>query len=99
MEVSRRWRIPPGIGLIQRAWGEGEVVVYHAASGDTHLLDVPAARLLSRLQGSPATVHELCSVVAADLPFSPEEALDYTEELLDELQHLALVEPVCHEAR
>lgn len=89
------WQARAGHELLWRSWGD-EYVVYHCGSGDTHLLDAAAARLLRRLLEAPeaASSLELSGLVAETLLMSSEESLEYTSELLEELQRLMLVERV-----
>jgi PqqD family protein of HPr-rel-A system len=93
MEQPRRWQIPSGLELLWRSWDEREFLVYHCASGDTHLLDAAAARLLRSLSRGPVNTDELRRQVADSGPVFAEESADYIAELLDELHTLKLVEP------
>ncbi|ANM30194.1 hypothetical protein ABI59_12335 [Acidobacteria bacterium Mor1] len=45
-----------------RAWDD-QYVVFHPPSGDTHLLNEAAARLLRRLHEGPATIADLVAAV------------------------------------
>lgn len=93
VEQAERWRSVSGCELLWLGWDDGEVV-YHGGSGDTHFLDVPAARVLRRLQQSAATVSELTPLFVADGEQQglSEELLHDTAALLIELERLSLIE-------
>jgi PqqD family protein of HPr-rel-A system len=79
-----------------RGWDD-QWIVYHAASGDTHLLSLVAGEVLQALQQTPSSVATLAEQVAASLKVSAgqeEELFEQVERLLQELESLGLVEAV-----
>ncbi len=93
MKRSGSWRVNAGFDLLWHSWGD-EHVVYHCGSGDTHLLDAAATGLLRYLrEARVATMDDLSLPVAAALGMPADEALEYTGNLLEELERLSLVEP------
>ena len=86
------WRVMPGQALRQRAWGD-QHVVYNDLSGDTHLLNADAMRLLLALRPAAldeaSLVAELCRQL--DLHDDPETAQDVALTLA-ELARLSLIE-------
>lgn len=48
-----------------RSW-DGEHVLYHPGSGDTHLLDDDAMRVLEALRAGPASAAQLAARLAPD---------------------------------
>ncbi len=81
-------------GLLWREW-DGEFVVFHPPSGDTHLLNAFAAEVLLSLAERPAGLPELMARLARDagLEAGPEQE-GQVAKLLARLQELGLVEPV-----
>lgn len=61
-----RWRLPDGVGLTWKSWGD-EAVVFNALSGETHLLDAFSAALLGEIEAEPLTAHELGARLSARL--------------------------------
>jgi PqqD family protein of HPr-rel-A system len=93
-EHAATWRVPLGQALRYREW-QGEFVLYNDLNGDTHLLGETAIQLLLTLQAAPSTEDDL----AAGLRAGPECQRDEVDgdavaALLNELQALALIEPV-----
>lgn len=82
---SAIWRVVPGQQLACRGW-DGEYVLYNSLSGDTHLLDEAALRLLRALDGHPASIPALAAQLRA--------GVGDTAGLLANLRALHLVEPV-----
>lgn len=80
----RRWRILPRSQLRLRYW-DGECVLFHGASGDTHRLPELVGHLLECLEANPANIDTLVETV--DL--HPEDV----ERALRELAALEIVEP------
>lgn len=76
------WRVTPGQALRRREW-QGEYVLYNDISGDTHLLGADAVDLLLALRQTPAAGGSLGAARDSDAP-----------SLLEQLQALALIEPV-----
>lgn len=89
---NRKWRIPVGVELHSRCWGD-ECVIYNAGSGDTHLLDATAARLLLLLQNESITCSDLVARLAVSSQFENDaELAAYSVDTLSELARLGLVE-------
>jgi len=88
------WRII-GDDLLQvRSWN-GEFVVYHALSGDTHILEEANAQLLLELQQKPADVLSLARQLADKWQCELDDDLVREIEMaLTEIQALSLVERV-----
>ncbi len=84
-EIDPGWRIAPQASLALRFW-DGECVLYHGASGDTHRLPEEIGRLLEQLAGGMAEIPQL--VEAINL-----HSEDVQRALL-ELARLGIVEPV-----
>jgi PqqD family protein of HPr-rel-A system len=90
-KILTRWK--PG-KLISRSW-DGESVVYHAPSGDTHLLSPSAAFVLQSLEKQPADAIELAEkLTAANGLELDDDLLQHVERLLANLHALALIESV-----
>ena len=86
--MSTRWRLTDDALTHVREW-DGEFVVYHAPSGDTHLLNEPGMRVLNSLCAQPATEEELLNSFS-DVVDSRELAADI-DELLQQLARLGLI--------
>lgn len=81
-----------------RAW-DNEVVVYEATSGNTHLLDTTAAKILVTIANAPADDVTLAQALAGLWPYAPrEQAHECTHERLDailaDLAAISLITPV-----
>lgn len=73
------------------------MVVYHQASGDTHLLNRLAGDVLRNLEQAPAEAATLAERVVAqqEMPADQQgELLEQVEQLLLQLEALGLVEAV-----
>jgi PqqD family protein of HPr-rel-A system len=79
------WQLVPGQLLVHREW-DGEYVLYNDLSGDTHLIDSVALRVLQALQRAPATEAALASVLGAGTGHAA------GERLLADLEGLSLVQ-------
>ena len=87
MPSSTLWQVVDPSALLVRHWpGEDEHVVFHAASGDLHLLNSPAIAILGRLAEGPASYDELREIVGTPNP----EALGA---VLESLDRLGLISP------
>jgi PqqD family protein of HPr-rel-A system len=86
-----RWCLRPGQHLAYRQW-DGECVLYNDLSGDTHLLGDGAIELLLALRRGPATHRALAAVLQAEFDIDAEALAHETDTLLEDLQHLYLVE-------
>ncbi len=67
-----RYHVPDDC-LIWREWDD-EHVVYHRASGETHLLNAVAAATLRALERSSLTLDELCERIASEFRADAPEA-------------------------
>lgn len=57
--MTDRWTVNPPQALAWRHW-DGQTVVHHQPSNDTHRLAEPAGWILERVsQGGPVTISEL----------------------------------------
>jgi len=92
--------MPPGSGirakastpLVWRRWDD-ENIVYHPASGQTHLLDLVSGEGLACLQGSFLDFETLCQRLAQRLDIENDAELRrYLEMLLSRFEELGLVE-------
>jgi PqqD family protein of HPr-rel-A system len=89
-----RWTTVRGFPLLWRSWGEGEYVVYHTGSADTHHLNEVGAEVLRQLDGRPVNVEELTVRVAESLDCEAgEEFAHHIEGLVLQLDELGLIEP------
>jgi PqqD family protein of HPr-rel-A system len=77
------WRLRDPSALHARAWDDG-VILFHAPSGDTHLLDPLSGAALLRLREGPNDVASMARAAGG------EETL--LERLLAELEELGVVE-------
>lgn len=80
------WHVAPTAGLLWTTWGD-ECVVYHGASGDTHLLNPIAADILRRLQSSPASVQDVERLLG-------EGSRPHAETLIGRFADLGLIVPL-----
>jgi len=84
------WIIARPCDLRWRAWDD-QLLVFDAASGDTHLLNRVAGEALRCLE-QPADAARLAQRVAASVGVSPDGGfLDQMADLLDELAELGLI--------
>ncbi len=88
------WRVASRTPLRWRGW-DGEWVVYHPDSGDTHLLDPLAAEALRSLEASPAGAAALVERLAGGTDATAAEELPAAvERLLRAFDEVGLIEPV-----
>ncbi len=93
MPRDTEWRLTPPAGLHWQHWGD-ECLFYHAASGDTHLIDPTGAQVLQILQGSPKTLAELLEDLGgSDDAEATQTISGYIESLLAKLHRLGVIEP------
>lgn len=86
------WRVPERPGLHWRDW-DGEHVVYHEASGDTHRFNDVGASALRLLTERSMTASHLVTELASRLPGADGATLAQTvDELIDRLRDLGLIE-------
>jgi PqqD family protein of HPr-rel-A system len=87
------WQLTPPAKLHWQQWDD-ECLFYHAASGDTHLIDPTGAQILLILQGSPKTLAELLEDLGESEDAKATQRLSgYLESLLAKLHRLGVIEP------
>lgn len=91
MNAGTTWRLQPGQTLQHRQW-DGECVLYNDLSGDTHLLGEAAVELLLALRREPATRDALAAVLEAEFDIDPADLGAETDQLLQHLERLHLVD-------
>jgi len=90
-----RWTIRQGGQLEWRSWGDDEYLVFDAASGDTHLVNLVTAELLRLLEASALDEQELCVMLAESIQVEDDARLRSSiADLLGYLDRVGLVEPV-----
>lgn len=90
--VEPTWTMAAG-ELIWRSWQVGEFVVYHTASGSTHLLNDFAAEILRSLDHNPMTLAELAERLSETAGCQLDnEMIEQTQAVLSEFEVLGLVE-------
>ena len=88
----KRWRLRDPASIRWRAWDDGWVF-FHSPSGDTHLIERPAAEALVALRDGPSATDALARLVEAQV--APEERQDLETALdafLTRLAELGVVE-------
>lgn len=90
-----RWKLADPERIRWRFW-DNQVVVYHADSGDTHLLNPGAGRILMSLRAGPATFDESIGRLASstDRFQDDPESLGCIRDLLSEFEESGLVEVI-----
>ena len=92
--VTMQWKLAPNSDLHWRSW-DGEVVIFHPASGDTHILHPLAAEILSQLEVKTVDVEQLGAHVAQTFELQPsDELLRQLEQCVKQFADLGLVIPV-----
>lgn len=86
---SRSWRVVPGVSLAWHDWPPHRVV-YDSGSGNTHLLEVAAAEVLSAIATQPRTIAELLDILGADPSDSAARA--WLTSLLNRFVALSLID-------
>lgn len=86
------WELVDPQCLLDRQWG-GDTLVWHRASGDTHLLNNLATQVFRRLKQAPASPAELSRDVPDCPPGAPAThgARSPLEATLQEMARLGLV--------
>ncbi len=88
------WRVPDGAGLRWRSW-DGDHVLYHGASGDTHHVSAVAAAALRYLETQPAGIEQLSRHLERQLGLEAgPEFVGQLEQMLGRFDELGLVEVV-----
>ncbi|HEY8100299.1 MAG TPA: HPr-rel-A system PqqD family peptide chaperone [Burkholderiaceae bacterium] len=89
-----KWRVISNEALHFRSWND-EFVVYNSLSGDTHLLGSATAQILLNLLTAPSDAATLAAALAPFFEVAPTADLPFQiDQLLSELNTLALVEPI-----
>jgi PqqD family protein of HPr-rel-A system len=87
------WQLTPPAELHWQQWGD-EYLLYHTASGDTHLLDPAGAQVLHVLKESPKTLADLLEDLGGcDDAGTIQRLSGYIEPLLAKLHRLGIIEP------
>jgi len=85
------WTLAPNAQLQWRSW-EGETVVYHPPSGDTHILHPLAAEILRHLDGHTIDIAQLAAHVAQTFDLQPDEELHrQIEYCINQFTNLGLI--------
>ncbi|MBK1707997.1 HPr-rel-A system PqqD family peptide chaperone [Marichromatium sp. AB32] len=88
--VQRRWRLSSA-PLLEVEW-DGERLLYHGASGETHFLNATGARVVERLREGDADLDELLAALDPEsLGIAPELLRDQLDALLTRLDELGIV--------
>lgn len=89
-----QWRLLPSGTLTSHGWeGEGFVLVYQSANGDTHLLDLLSAEVLGMLEQGAMDEETLWRRVLKQTGFSTEEfPPEQLHTILRRLEQLDLIE-------
>ena len=91
MTSDRRWRVVDPT-LIWRSWpDEDEAVLYSPASGDVHLLNLAARRLIELATDAPKTSRELAAGLESSAPH--EELLSSVAASIEMLDAAGILEP------
>ncbi len=96
LAFAEQWRWVAGASLQFHAWeGEDLVLVFQAASGDTHLLDALSAEVLQRLRDGPLCPEVLWLQVRDHTGSSPDDfPPERLQTILSSLEQLELIERV-----
>jgi PqqD family protein of HPr-rel-A system len=77
-----------------KTWGE-ESIVFNQSSGNTHLLNPTAAKILSIVQSQPSSAEEISLKIASESELgADEEILQRVDVVLETLDSLGLIEPL-----
>ncbi len=88
------WTVIRSHEILWRHWDEGEYLVYHTGSGDTHLLNVVSAAVLAELERRPLGIDQLTRRVADALAVEPDaELATEIRRLISAFDDVGLVEP------
>ncbi len=88
-----RWRLITNSSLLRRSWGEGQEVVFHSGSGDTHLLNDVASELLYCLEEANLTCDELAERCAVRFDAEPDDGFKkHVAEIVGQFDELGLIE-------
>ncbi len=90
--AGRCWRVVGDAGIQTHEW-DGQLVLYHGGTGNTHLLDGDAAVIIRVLHKGAATARQLADELNGDA--GGEDARQARlARTLDALQRLDIVEPL-----
>jgi len=90
---SVRWVVPSANLLAWRVWDD-EFLVYNAASGQTHHLNLLAGEALRSLEVEPAETRELVGRLANQFEIAEDSPpLQMIDRLIHELDELGLIAP------
>lgn len=90
--TNMQWRLIDDNALQFQAWNE-EFVVYNVLSGDTHVLEMPAAEILQLLERGPMDISSMAQGLARKWQCEPDQIfLNELEMMLSEMHALSLVE-------
>ena len=94
MATGFAWQLTAPTELQWVQWGD-EWVLYHGATGDTHLLEPVAAEALQALRDAPATTEGLVAALAGDADEEVRRRLStYIGSLFATLAKLGVIERV-----
>jgi PqqD family protein of HPr-rel-A system len=87
------WQAVSSTEIDIRTW-DGEHVIYHAASGNTHLLGAEAAEILLLLRQAPAEENAIAHHIAQRMQVDvDQDFLLQVRDMLSALQSITLVRP------
>jgi PqqD family protein of HPr-rel-A system len=90
---SVRWAVPSANPLAWQVWDD-EFLVYNAASGQTHHLNLLAGEALLSLEAEPAQTRELVRRLANQFEIAEDSPpLQMIDRLIHELDELGLIAP------
>lgn len=93
-ELERSWKTCGGGELPLRYW-EGDYVVYNPLTGNTHVLDIVAGKVLKTISAGDGHSSEICRCIAEFLEVPNDAGIaDSVREILTHLDELGLIEPV-----
>jgi PqqD family protein of HPr-rel-A system len=76
-----------------KTWGE-ESIVFNQSSGNTHLLNATAAKILSIVQSQPSSAEEISLKIASESGLGADEkVIQRVEVVLETLDNLGLIQP------
>jgi PqqD family protein of HPr-rel-A system len=93
------WGVPFANAFAWRIWDD-EFLVYNAASGQTHYLNLLAGEALRSLEAEPGSVGELVSRLADQFEIAQDSPLLQTiDRLIRQFDELGLIAPSTREDR
>jgi PqqD family protein of HPr-rel-A system len=76
-----------------KTWGE-ESIVFNQSSGNTHLLNATAAKILSIVQSQPSSAEEISLKIASESGLGADEkVIQRVDVVLETLDNLGLIQP------